>query len=207
MNAPAFRRLAPVVLLLVISQTLFAHIAGFPLRPLPPSGNLSGKVTEKEKNTPLSGASVYIPDLKLGVITDNDGIYKFNNLPSATYLVEVHYVGFKTITRTITVSGTVTQDFALSDQFVEESPVVVTGQSKATQIRQSPVPIIAISHDYITTNLSTNIIDAIAKVPGVSALTTGPNVSKPFIRGLGYNRILTLYDGVRQEGQQWGDEH
>jgi iron complex outermembrane receptor protein len=24
---------------------------------------------------------------------------------------------------------------------------------------------------------------------------------------LGYNRILTLYDGVRQEGQQWGDEH
>ena len=22
-----------------------------------------------------------------------------------------------------------------------------------------------------------------------------------------YNRILTLYDGVRQEGQQWGDEH
>ena len=39
------------------------------------------------------------------------------------------------------------------------------------------------------------------------AVTTGPNVSKPFIRGLGYNRILTLYDGIRQEGQQWGDEH
>ncbi|MDB5014670.1 MAG: TonB-dependent receptor, partial [Daejeonella sp.] len=44
-------------------------------------------------------------------------------------------------------------------------------------------------------------------VPGVNAVTTGPNVSKPFIRGLGYNRVLTLYDGVRQEGQQWGDEH
>ncbi|HET6992216.1 MAG TPA: TonB-dependent receptor, partial [Bacteroidia bacterium] len=40
-----------------------------------------------------------------------------------------------------------------------------------------------------------------------NAVTTGPNVSKPFIRGLGYNRILTLYDGTRQEGQQWGDEH
>ena len=84
---------------------------------------------------------------------------------------------------------------------------MVTGLSKATQIKRSPVPIVAVSHDYIATNLSTNIIDAIAKVPGVSALTTGPNVSKPFIRGLGYNRILTLYDGVRQEGQQWGDEH
>jgi len=33
------------------------------------------------------------------------------------------------------------------------------------------------------------------------------HISKPFIRGLGYNRVLTLYDGIRQEGQQWGDEH
>src|SRR5436853_5708384 len=54
---------------------------------------------------------------------------------------------------------------------------------------------------------STNIIDAIAKQPGVNAVTTGPNVSKPYIRGLGFNRVLTLYDGVRQEGNQWGDEH
>ena len=79
--------------------------------------------------------------------------------------------------------------------------------SKATQIKRSPVPIVTMSHAAITGNLSTNIIDAISKLPGVTQLTTGPNVSKPFIRGLGFNRILTLYDGVRQEGQQWGDEH
>jgi iron complex outermembrane recepter protein len=41
----------------------------------------------------------------------------------------------------------------------------------------------------------------------VSALSTGPAISKPFIRGLGYNRVITMNDGVRQEGQQWGDEH
>jgi iron complex outermembrane receptor protein len=63
------------------------------------------------------------------------------------------------------------------------------------------------NHQALITVQSTNIIDAITKIPGVTQLTTGPNVSKPFIRGLGYNRILTLYDGVRQEGQQWGDEH
>ena len=27
------------------------------------------------------------------------------------------------------------------------------------------------------------------------------------IRGMGYNRVVTVHDGVRQEGQQWGDEH
>jgi iron complex outermembrane receptor protein len=52
-----------------------------------------------------------------------------------------------------------------------------------------------------------NVIDMIANLPGVSAVTTGPNISKPFIHGLGYNRVITLMDGIRQEGQQWGDEH
>ena len=155
----------------------------------------------------MAGVSVYIPDLKLGVVTDTSGYYQFKSLPSGRYLIEVHSIGFKTFTRVVNVNGPVVQDFALSDEYVEESPVVVTGLSKATQIKRSPVPIVAINHDYLATNMSTNAIDAIAKVPGIRAVTTGPNISKPFIRGLGYNRILTLYDGIRQEGQQWGDEH
>lgn len=37
--------------------------------------------------------------------------------------------------------------------------------------------------------------------------SSGQAVSKPIIRGLGYNRVVIVNDGVRQEGQQWGDEH
>ncbi|HTI94475.1 MAG TPA: TonB-dependent receptor, partial [Puia sp.] len=172
----------------------------------PGTGSLSGKITDKT-GAPLSGATIYIPDLKLGVVADTSGYYHFNSLPSGKYLIEVHSIGFKTFTRTVVVSGPVTADFSLTDSYVEESAVVVTGLSKATQIKRNPVPIVSISHDYLATNLSTNAIDAIAKIPGIRAVTTGPNISKPFIRGLGYNRILTLYDGIRQEGQQWGDEH
>jgi iron complex outermembrane recepter protein len=172
----------------------------------PGSGSLSGKVTQKAGEA-LAGASIYIPDLKMGVVSDTGGNYLFNSLPSGKYLVEAHYIGFKTLTRTVTINGPISLDFALSDEIVEESPVVVTGLSKATQIKRSPVPIVAVTHEYLATNMSSNAIDAIAKIPGIRAVTTGPNVSKPFIRGLGYNRILTLYDGIRQEGQQWGDEH
>lgn len=86
--------------------------------------------------------------------------------------------------------------------------VVVTGVSRGTVLRKSPVPIVVLSKRAMDQNANNNLIDAIVKgVPGVSAVTTGPNISKPFIRGLGYNRVLTLYDGLRQEGQQWGDEH
>ncbi len=52
---------------------------------------------------------------------------------------------------------------------------------------------------------STNIVDALSRTPGVSQISTGPAISKPTIRGLGYNRLIVMNDGIRQEGQQWGD--
>jgi iron complex outermembrane receptor protein len=200
------RLLPGIALLLIILAYYPAAADSGTARMDPGTGSLTGRITDKN-GSGLSGATVYIADLKLGVVADTGGYYRFSSLPSGKYLIEAHSVGFKYTTKMVTVSGPVTQDFVLTDAYVEESAIVVTGLSKATQIKRNPVPIVAISHDYLATNISTNAIDAIAKIPGVRAVTTGPNVSKPFIRGLGYNRILTLYDGIRQEGQQWGDEH
>src|ERR1700751_5164028 len=52
---------------------------------------LIGKVTDVEIGKPLAGASVYIPDLKLNVVSDSTGRYHFNNLPKGTYVIEVSY--------------------------------------------------------------------------------------------------------------------
>ncbi|MBA3970839.1 MAG: TonB-dependent receptor, partial [Bacteroidetes bacterium] len=68
-------------------------------------------------------------------------------------------------------------------------------------------PISIISKTQLLQTASTNIIDAMAKQPGISQVTTGSGISKPVIRGLGYNRVVVVNDGIRQEGQQWGDEH
>lgn len=86
--------------------------------------------------------------------------------------------------------------------------VVVTGMASATRIRQSPLPIELVQGKQLEQSTQNNIVDAVVRnTVGVFAVKTGTNISKPFIRGLGYNRVLTLYDGVRQEGQQWGEEH
>ncbi|MBC7628060.1 TonB-dependent receptor [Ferruginibacter sp.] len=169
--------------------------------------SLSGKVTDKDTKKPLTFITVSIPDLHTSVLTDSTGHFTFNRIPSASYEIQISAVGYKIFSKVIQINGSVSVNFELDKSSMELTEVVVTGSSKATQIKKSPLPIIAVNKAYLTTNLSTNVIDAIAKIPGVSAVTTGPNVSKPYIRGLGFNRILTLYDGMRQEGQQWGDEH
>ena len=85
--------------------------------------------------------------------------------------------------------------------------VMVTGVTGDTKLKHATAPISIIAPQGLRATAATNIIDAIAHQPGISQLTTGGSISKPIIRGLGYNRVVVMNDGVRQEGQQWGDEH
>lgn len=184
-----------IVVLFITTQSLYAQ------------NTLSGKITDKNSKQALPYTTISIVDLHATVLADSLGNYHFTSVPSASYEIQISALSYKAFSKIISINGTSIYNFELDKSSTELAEVVVTGSSKATQIKKSPLPIVSINKEYLTSNLSTNVIDAIAKIPGVSSVTTGPNVSKPFIRGLGFNRILTLYDGMRQEGQQWGDEH
>lgn len=172
------------------------------------SGNLTGVVTDKADGKPIPGVLISIPDLKTGTVTDIEGKYTINRIPRGNYLVQISYLGYTTLNQTFNGAKTTVLDVQLISASIETGEVIITGVSKATEIRRNPIPMVAISKTFIEQHsASGNVIDEIANLPGISAVTTGPNISKPFIRGLGYNRVITLQDGIRQEGQQWGDEH
>ncbi|MEO6454328.1 MAG: TonB-dependent receptor [Ginsengibacter sp.] len=168
---------------------------------------LSGHVLAAGTGALFSGATIYFPDLKTGVASQSDGTFIISNLPVGRHLIEISFVGYKSLTEYVDIKGIMTKDFTLTQSIVENSGIVVTGFSSGTRIKNASIPITIVNHEEIFKNASTNIIDAISKQPGVMQLTTGPAISKPYIRGLGYNRVLTISNGVRQEGQQWGDEH
>lgn len=85
--------------------------------------------------------------------------------------------------------------------------VTVVGITGETKLKHSSYPVNLIGAQDLRATPSTNIVDAVSHQPGISQLTTGSGISKPIIRGLGYNRVVVVSEGVRQEGQQWGDEH
>lgn len=90
---------------------------------------------------------------------------------------------------------------------LELEGITVTGALGDMKIKEMPLSITVVNAKELRGLPSTNLIDAIAKLPGMAQITTGGGISKPVIHGLGYNRILVVNDGIRQEGQQWGDEH
>ena len=166
-----------------------------------------GKITDAKTSAPLGGASVTIEDAKLGTVTDSSGRFIFKNVPIGHHLIEVSYTGYTSVLEHLDINADKELNLALVSSIVEYQAVTVTGVSTSTSIRKTPVPISIIRHAELLQTPSSNIIDALSRQAGISQVSTGPAISKPVIRGLGFNRVVVINDGIRQEGQQWGEEH
>ncbi len=174
---------------------------------LPLKGIFTGFVKDSKTGDPIEGVSIYITDLRTGSSTNSKGEYIIDNLRDGKHLIEISHLGYSTIAINVDIQGETHKDFYLIESIVENNAVIVTGVSKATQLKKIPFQVSVMRKQDLLQSSSMNIIESITKKAGVSSLSTGPAISKPLIRGLGYNRVLTINDGVRQEGQQWGDEH
>jgi len=165
---------------------------------------ISGNLIDSETKQPISNATISIQDLKISINTDATGKFVFENI-NGTYMVEISADTFAK--KIISLSSNIENSIELSHSVTDLQEVVVTGNAKATDIKKTPIPITTISAKFLEQNKASNLVETISKIPGISNLSSGPNLSKPIIRGLGYNRVLVLFDGIRQDGQQWGDEH
>ena len=190
----------------ITALLIFLTINIVQAKPLPDKVLMYGKVVDQLTGQVLEGASIYFPELKKGVATNNKGAYQISLTPGK-YLLEVSYIGYTLQTINVDVQNSLEKDFALNHNVVENTNVTVTSFLRATSSKRTPTPISILRKEDLFKGAATNFIDALSKTPGVTQLTTGPAISKPIIRGLGYNRVVVLNDGVKQEGQQWGDEH
>ncbi|GAB3983689.1 TonB-dependent receptor [Spirosoma terrae] len=169
---------------------------------------ISGTAIDKSSQEPLIGVTIYFPGLKKGTLTDNTGHYRITDIPAGVHKIEARFLSYKTQTQTIRIAtGETTINFSLDPDVSQLQEVVVTGLTTGSTVKDSPIPIMTYNKIQWLQTSSTNLVDAVVKLPGMSQITTGVGLSKPVIRGLGFNRVITVHDGVRQEDNQWGEEH
>jgi len=169
---------------------------------------IKGKVLDKKTNEAIVGASVIIPEFKIGTITNENGEFKLTNFPQRKMLLQVRCVGYGSINVDVELTRDILSiELLLPPQILEKDEVVITGSAFATNHAQSSVSIDPIEKAQIQNTSASNITEALTQVAGVSSISSGGGIAKPVIRGLGYNRIVSINEGIRQEGQQWGDEH
>ena len=85
--------------------------------------------------------------------------------------------------------------------------VVVTESYQQRQAKKSALAVDVVDQGFLRKHFTGNFMQAMENIPGVQAMDIGSGFSKPMIRGMGFNRIAVLENGIKQEGQQWGADH
>jgi iron complex outermembrane receptor protein len=167
---------------------------------------LKGKVTDQD-NLPLSGATIFLPELNKGTMADKNGLYILSGLPSGKIKIQVSYIGYTSKIETIILQDSETElTVTLETTTIRTEEIVVTGGYSSTQ-HENAIKIEALKLEYSDIKPTPNLTDIITKIPGVNMISKGSGVSKPVIRGLSMNDILVLNNGVRFENYQYSDHH
>ena len=96
---------------------------------------------------------------------------------------------------------------APSDTAVTLDAVTVSGYKNVDTKMRSSQNDVQVNQEYLQLNFAGSLMQTMEGIPGVKAITIGSGQSKPTIRGLGYNRMVVSENGIKHEGQQWGDDH
>lgn len=90
--------------------------------------SITGRVVDEQTNKPLEKASVIIQGNNKGTVTDANGLFTIDNLPSGTYQLSFSIIGYATVTRTVELKdGPVYLDIVVKPQTGQLSGVTVIG--------------------------------------------------------------------------------
>lgn len=166
--------------------------------------SINGKITDLDDGKELEGTFVIINNTNQTQITNDHGNFKFENLCSGNYTLTVRHVGCKDTLILVSLIKNTKLNIKLPHSAVELTEIDI--MDKQPYIIQTQT-IIDIKDKELDKTRGQSLGDALKLVTGVTTLNTGSTISKPMIHGLQGYRILILNNGIRQEGQQWGNEH
>src|SRR5690606_25247470 len=97
-----------------------------------------GRVVDDQTLQPIASAQVFVGDLGLGVLTRGDGSYLLIDVPAGTHTLEVQRIGYRTVSRAVTVVSGQSQvvDFSLAREALALDEIVVTGTAGQARRRE-----------------------------------------------------------------------
>ena len=142
---------------------------------------MSGKVVDNADTSSLVGVSVSVvsaadSNIRRGSVTGIDGTYSVGGLTNGVYTVKFNYLGYNTVTRSVTIAGA---DALLGSTRMMASNKELKGvtvkdkQTRATQMGDTS----QFNADAYKTHPDATAEDLVAKMPGVTSDNNGVKVN------------------------------
>lgn len=161
-----------------------------------------------DRNNPLEGVTVFLHELNAVYYTDVAGKFEFQSVKPGNYHLHLTLGGYVARHENIRVSDSgLRLSYTLKKTSVELHNVVVEESILKSGQKEQSQTVHAVDGDFMLRNGNFSFARMLESIPGVTSISTGTGISKPVIRGLGFNRVVVAENGIKQEGQQWGGDH
>lgn len=167
---------------------------------------IKGTVQNVNTLQPVEGAT--IASKNLHAITSATGTFHIENVAAGTYTLSISHISFAPKTITVTVGPEMERlEIFLEEKTTTLQAIEINGKTKKRIQKESPVVSQLVNKDFLFKNRENSLMQTLSKIPGVSTIKIGSGQSKPVIRGLGFNRVVVVQNGIKHEAQQWGSDH
>ena len=172
------------------------------------SVRISGKVLSSDRGS-LEGLTVIIQPGNLTAITDNKGQFYFTNIPKDAKTLKIKHAGYLPyeIKLLLKQNAILLPDILLKTDIKQLKEVVITDHFGFRRNKTESLNIETVNSNFIQRNLGGSLMQSLQRIPGVKTISVGSGGSKPLIRGLSFNQVIVVENGIKHEGQQWGADH
>ncbi|GAA4232165.1 TonB-dependent receptor [Postechiella marina] len=170
------------------------------------SFQIKGYVIHARNIEPAEGATII--GEKLFSVSSSTGAFTINNVAKGVHTFTVSHIGCEIKTISVDVKSNIEGlKIVLKEHNTLLGEIEVSGKTKEREILETPVITQSVSKAFLDRNRENSLMQTLSKIPGVSTINIGSGQSKPVIRGLGFNRVAVVQNGIKHEAQQWGNDH
>ncbi len=162
------------------------------------------EVNDSSEATPLKNVQIFVVELDQILYTNSSGKALFSPGKISEYQLRISASGYEG--KIITYKEGNLIKINLLRSHIDLHEVTLSGTTNQRQ-DQNPFHIESRKISELSLHAPMNMGEILAKIPGVYQSSLGNGISKPVIRGMQGMRIVSLVNGLRIEGQQWGGDH
>ena len=162
-------------------------------------------VVDSESLKPVPYASIEIYEMQIQSFCDENGVFEFSYLSNTTPVI-ISANGYKPTSFIYKADDNNSYNIKLKKSHIFLNEIVVSPTTGLVQ-KNNLTNVILKKINQADQIMAPNLMELITNVPGIYSINTGSSISKPVIRGLSGLKVVTFWNGLRIENQQWANDH
>lgn len=169
-------------------------------------GLLHGTIIDSKTSKPIPNVIISLDSMM--ELTNNNGNFVFKGLNQGTHHIDIQKSGYEPTSYRIDLrSDSKNVIIPINEKVNNIDEIFLSKRDRKSAERESSIISLTVNKEFLEKNRESSLMQTLDKIPGVSSMNIGSGQSKPVIRGMGFNRVAVVQNGIKHEAQQWGSDH